>query len=635
MLHTRALVWRKPSLQCIVCSKRFAQRGSEIIRERSEPTERKEDLDPYRVKNVSNIEVAGEYIMTKDNKAARDIWTPLMGSRSKLANEHVTVTSSFGVMRLDSQNATKFHGQYDPFSTKPAFDVKDYEEQQQERLKKLNEAPSAEGPDILVAEKSKAPTTTKVREEIEVDFDEVNQLFPKRTTLRSSNFSLPGVFKFAQEKDEWLESRLSQQVDVAEIRQYRRQRQELEKRQQEISVMEGLQLSKNSPLRSLEEVTQEIEEMKIDQPEEQQEELSPITTAKKKSQVEEEEDHRPKRHEDLADEDMTAFEFVKGMKKGKIEVQDEELKLQFKESDTSDLDSQGFQSYKNYVLDLTKLRRSELLWYLKKNVIFCDNGILAINKPYGLVVQGKLKKHEASNHEPVFSKLSQEFAELLVNQGILPYKPEKLHIVHRLDKESTGVLVLAYDPDKAKQLQELFEKREVTKTYLTITRGVPDNQVGIIDIPMELGSVDGKERMVLRPELREELRRIVSPSKMAKRAVTNYKVLDSKANTALLEVTPETGVKHQIRVHLGFGLRTPILGDHKYTYLDRLAPQRLPTDMLTSLNIRPSKVRNLPLHLHALTMVLPGVGSDESNVFLRAPVPEFLKNTMRKLKLRD
>jgi 23S rRNA-/tRNA-specific pseudouridylate synthase len=589
---------------------------------------------------MSNIDIAGVYVMKKENIESQVIWRKLTSeSRKKLANEEVTIKSYFGQMRLDSQNVPKYHGQYDPSSTKPAFDVDDAEKILQENKIKAREIPAAN-----VSPSEPEVHISVAKEETAVDLDEVNQLFPKRTALKSTSFSHPGVFEVGQEKDEWLHRvrRDGKDPDIpAEIRQYRQQRKEVERRQEEISIMEGLKLSKNSPLRSMDEVTQEINEMNSESPEEVEEKTTsseklPISGAQKETEKEKPaEDEKPKAHEDLADQEMTAYEFVQGMKKGKIEIRDEKLREQFKESDTSALDSQGFQSYKNYVLDLTKMRKNELLWYLKKNIIFCDSGILAINKPYGLIVQGKLKKHENSHHDPVFAKLSDDFADLLVNEGILPYKPDKLHIIHRLDKDTTGVLVLAYDSDKAKQLHEIFEKRNVIKNYLTIVRGVPDHHEGIIDIPMELGSVDGLERMVLRPELREELRRIVSPSKMARRAVTNYRVLDYKANTSLLQVTPETGVKHQIRVHLGFGLRTPVLGDHKYTYLEKIAPQKLPSDMLTSLNVRPTKVRNIPLHLHALSMVLPGVGMDEANIFLKAPVPPFFRNTMKKLKLRD
>ena len=583
------------------------------------------DVDPWRF-NVSNKEIAGEYVMKKEDREQQEMWMQLNQPRNKLANESKTIQTSFGQVRRDSMNVVRFHGQFDFSSSKPAFDVKDYESLLLEKINKLNTTP-------VVSQSSSSAQDVKDKTVESVSQEELDSLFPKRTTFNTSSRHGLGTFDFEFSK-EWIEIVESSEADEATIEEYRRQRKLVEQRQQQISILEGLHISQESPLKSVDDVSREIQEMRAEQ--ELAEQSQPEAVKEEESsetKVEEEDDDKPKTYEDLAGQEMSAYEFVKGLRRGKIESKDEKLNQMLKECDTSNLDSKGFQSYKNYVIDLTKIRRSELLWLLKKNIIFCDSGILAINKPYGLIVQGKLKKDEASNHEPVLTELLDEFSDLLLREGILKEKPDKIHPVHRLDKESTGVLVLATTVEKAHKLQQLFEKKEVIKKYLALTRGVPDNDMGIIDIPMEVGSVEGKERMVLRPEVREELRRIVSPSKMAKRAVTQYKIISSRANCALLEVSPETGVKHQIRVHLGFGLRTPILGDHKYTYLERIAPQRLPSDMLTCLNIRPSKVRNIPMHLHSLTTALPGAGEGGRNVFLRAHIPQFFQTTMKKLKL--
>src|SRR4051812_6915158 len=114
----------------------------------------------------------------------------------------------------------------------------------------------------------------------------------------------------------------------------------------------------------------------------------------------------------------------------------------------------------------------------------------------------------------------------------------------------------------------------------------------------------------------------MKPSRNGKRAVTKYKVLCQRGNAALLEVEPETGLRHQIRVHLGFGLRCPILGDHKYSHLDKMMPQKLPADMLLSLNIRQAKVRTVPMHLHARHIMIPEMGADGKNIFVHCPLPE-------------
>lgn len=101
-----------------------------------------------------------------------------------------------------------------------------------------------------------------------------------------------------------------------------------------------------------------------------------------------------------------------------------------------------------------------------------------------------------------------------------------------------------------------------------------------------------------------------------------------------LKVFPETGIRHQIRVHLGFGLRCPILGDHKYSYVDLLAPQKLPSDILLALRVRQSKVRHVPMHLHAYVYMIPQAGTDGKNIFIKAPLPFHFRMNMSKLKLR-
>ena len=68
---------------------------------------------------------------------------------------------------------------------------------------------------------------------------------------------------------------------------------------------------------------------------------------------------------------------------------------------------------------------------------------------------------------------------------------------------------------------------------------------------------------------------------------------------ALVELQPETGASHQLRVHLAQALHCPVLGDHKYSHSDRYAPQKLPADLVAKLGLQPTKVRQLPMHLHA------------------------------------
>lgn len=320
------------------------------------------------------------------------------------------------------------------------------------------------------------------------------------------------------------------------------------------------------------------------------------------------------------------------------------------------LDSKGYRVLSNQTIDFNALSNRQIVEILEQNVIFNDCDIVALNKPYGISIYGTSHNSKDSLHS-----LNEEFENIdEVNNNTSPpakvksgdphlhlFLPElaerlgcsKLYTVHRLDRDTTGVLLLAKTQEKARQLNHLFRGKEIQKRYLCITRGVPDNLSGSIDIPIELGIIrmakgPKRERMVLCPEPMENIRAQRRPSRKAKQAVTRYRVLSDRGNAALLEVFPETGVRHQIRVHLGFGLRTPILGDHKYSHLDKLAPQRLPSDMLMALRVRQAKARHIPMHLHAYVLMIPRAGEFNRDIFIRAPIPLFFRKNLASLKLR-
>jgi len=138
---------------------------------------------------------------------------------------------------------------------------------------------------------------------------------------------------------------------------------------------------------------------------------------------------------------------------------------------------------------------------------------------------------------------------------------------------------------------------------------------------------------VLKPDCSEETKLLLKKSSQPSReAQTEYNVLNESGSAALVEIETRTGVTHQIRVHLGFGLGCPILGDHKYSYVTRLAPQKLPKEMLVRLNVRQSKVRDLPLHLHARSVLLPELIGGR-NVFIKADLPQHIRWAMQRLKL--
>jgi 23S rRNA pseudouridine1911/1915/1917 synthase len=127
--------------------------------------------------------------------------------------------------------------------------------------------------------------------------------------------------------------------------------------------------------------------------------------------------------------------------------------------------------------------------------------------------------------------------------------PDRPGIVHRLDKETSGVIVVAKTNESHRKLVKQFKKREIEKTYLAIVHGSFEEEEGIIDMPI------GRDR--------KRRKKMTVTVKSGKTSVTKFKVKGSLNGLSLLEIHPKTGRTHQIRVHLS-QIGHPILGDYKY-----------------------------------------------------------------------
>ncbi|OXB81230.1 UNVERIFIED_CONTAM: hypothetical protein H355_014274 [Colinus virginianus] len=241
---------------------------------------------------------------------------------------------------------------------------------------------------------------------------------------------------------------------------------------------------------------------------------------------------------------------------------------------------------------------------LRQRAVYQDDEVVVLNKPYGLPVHGGPGvKNCIADVLPVLAKM-------LVNM-----KAEPLHLCHRLDKETTGVMV-------------------------AISVGHPDPAEGVVDIPMverEVQSHQPHYKMTLAPNYRispeDGKVQKIRKNHSAESAVTQYRVLASSSACSLLELQPITGVKHQLRVHLAYGLGCPILGDHKYSHWSKLAPQKLPEITLKRLKLQQSKARHLPLHLHAYRLSLPLGTNGSKQVDLVCKPPSFFHRTLRRLEL--
>uniref|UniRef100_A0A131YH01 Pseudouridylate synthase RPUSD4, mitochondrial n=1 Tax=Rhipicephalus appendiculatus TaxID=34631 RepID=A0A131YH01_RHIAP len=290
------------------------------------------------------------------------------------------------------------------------------------------------------------------------------------------------------------------------------------------------------------------------------------------------------------------------------------------------LDSKGFFILKSEVRpNLAFMLRSEVVDMLRQRVLYDGNDILILDKPYGMICHGSAKGVPDSH---VLVRLLPD-----LSAALYPREDVKLYTVHRLDRDVTGAIVLAKTQRMADMLQTQFEQHNISKTYHAITFGVPDNDCATIDMPLAEGSVGLAKRMVICPKLEPEFERLVPKFSKTYEAITHYRVLCSHGRAAYLEVKPVTGVKHQIRVHLGFGLRCPILGDHKYSHLRELAPQRLSGDLLDRLNVRQTKVRHIPMHLHASAVLIPEI-LDGKNLLVTAQLPYHFLQNLKRLKLQ-
>ena len=223
------------------------------------------------------------------------------------------------------------------------------------------------------------------------------------------------------------------------------------------------------------------------------------------------------------------------------------------------------------------------------DILYEDEHILAVNKPPGMVV------HPSAGH-----------ARGTLVHAVLAHCPDlpgvggitRPGVVHRLDRDTSGVIVFAKDDATHQALQEAFRSRQVEKTYLAIVDGHPPTPTGRIEAPM------GRDP-------RSRVRMKVGTRAPNREATTVFKVEETFREHALLEVRPVTGRTHQIRVHLAF-LGCPVAGDTVYGRTRRSLPV----------------VRQM-LHAWKIRLGLPG--RNESST-LTAPIPPDFEAALQLLR---
>ena len=214
-----------------------------------------------------------------------------------------------------------------------------------------------------------------------------------------------------------------------------------------------------------------------------------------------------------------------------------------------------------------------------------DAHILVFNKPSGLAVQGG---------SGVTSSLEDLLSAFAKSNGKRP------RLVHRLDRETSGVIVAARTKPAAAQLSEAFAGRDAVKTYLAIVcGGAPEPQTGEINLALRKSSRRGLDIMEIDPA--------------GQSALTRYRTLSATPRAAFLELRPETGRMHQLRAHLA-AIGRPIAGDGKYGGLFQLGAAAIP---------------RLMLHAAALEIPHPAGGRQR----FEAPLPPDMAEPLRSLGL--
>lgn len=230
---------------------------------------------------------------------------------------------------------------------------------------------------------------------------------------------------------------------------------------------------------------------------------------------------------------------------------------------------------------------------LRKTIVHNDNDIVVFNKPAGLAVQG------GTGIRKSVDKMA---------AALFPY--DKISLVHRLDKETSGLLVVAKNQRAAQVLANAFQNKTAHKEYLALlngavkpNRGVIDNFVikgQVFDTPTRLNDGTGP-----RPQ----------------RAVTNYQVLSQAGNVSWVLFSPKTGRTHQLRLHSAFTLNAPIVGDDLY------GRTRNVDDALRSM----LATNKLFLFAYKITFQHPTTGR---MITLRAELPEFMVPVIKFLEFQ-
>ena len=215
-------------------------------------------------------------------------------------------------------------------------------------------------------------------------------------------------------------------------------------------------------------------------------------------------------------------------------------------------------------------------------ILYEDTDIVAVAKPAGLITHSDGRTEEPTAED----WFREKYPDAIVSE------PPQTGYVHRLDRDTSGVLVFAKNSAAYDFLRKAFHDREVKKSYLAFVYGTPKEKQGVIDFDIGRSRKDFRLRSA-QPKAKGRLRE----------ALTRYEVVGEVLGYALLKLDPETGRTHQIRVHLK-AIHHPVVGDTLY------APNQP----------KALGINRLALHAHQLDLPLPSGG----RTTIEAPIPSDL-----------
>ena len=235
------------------------------------------------------------------------------------------------------------------------------------------------------------------------------------------------------------------------------------------------------------------------------------------------------------------------------------------------------------------------------NIIYEDSCLIVLNKQPGMLIHPA----RGNTHGTLVNALA--FYSDKLSSGLGEFRPG---IVHRLDKNTTGVMVVTKDDTTQWKIAKQFERRQVKKSYLAIVHGTPELTADRIKVPLGIHP-RVREKYAIRPEIGKE-------------AITFYEVLESFRGFSLLKLTPKTGRTHQIRIHLSY-IKHPIVADDMYggrlVYLWQLADAE-PA-------VQQPVISRVALHAHMLEFKHP---KTDKMVKFEAPLPEDMQNLLNMLR---